>query len=177
MTIFRSIIRFPYLDSLLAGFPTWVRSCEPPQNVSACIIYWRVVFSACLPRHRRTRAAGLARWGPRGPLQSPLVVRYLRKISLQACEWCIYSQLIISLYHICFLDSFKSSKMRFERYFSLKCRDLFLSGCTLMTAFLKSAFTCYGLSMSVRETASHSGQISWRVAKRVVVLLIFLPSV
>jgi hypothetical protein len=67
--------------------------------------------------------------------------------------------------------------MRLERYFSLKWRDLFLSGCTLMTAFLKSAFTCYGLSMSVRETAYHSGHISWRVARRVVVLLIFLPSV
>lgn len=74
-------------------------------------------------------------------------------------------------------DSFRSSKIRFERYFYLKWRCLFLSGCSLIAAFLKTADTCYGFSISVKDIGSHSVQIWCKVAKRVVVLLIFLPSV
>ena len=88
----------------------------------------------------------------------------------------IRGRIIYRFYHT-FLDSFKSSKTRFDRYFSLKSLLRFLSGCTFMTAFLNIEFTCSGLSISARETCSHSGQMVCKVAMRVAVLLIILPFV
>ena len=59
-------------------------------------------------------------------------------------------------YHLAeFLDSLSISKIRFDRYFSLKFLFLFLSGWSLIAAFLKTAFSCSGVSMLLRETGSH----------------------
>ena len=70
------------------------------------------------------------------------------------------------------LASFSSSNTLFARYLFLKSFFRFLSGCTLITAFLKRAWISSGFSISERETCCHSGHIVCRVARRVVMLFI-----